>query len=140
MNVSKTVCRIVLVLLWFRIIGKTIKALGFLNNTHLLDLSSLNVSSKVVLRTLSNIKIKDGAFRENSEQLLAVNYFWKMLYIRYLKRLWICLCHLWYKFIICILNQVKREHILVNIRRFSIRDSWDEGCVFAWLKKFFACS
>ena len=43
MNVSKTVRRIVLVLLWFRIIGKTIKTLGFRNNTHLLDLSSLDV-------------------------------------------------------------------------------------------------
>ena len=47
--------RIVLVLLWFRIIGKTIKTLGFYNNTHLLDLSSLNVPSRGVFRTLSNI-------------------------------------------------------------------------------------
>ena len=29
MNVLKTGCRIVLVFLWFRIIGKTIKTLGF---------------------------------------------------------------------------------------------------------------
>ena len=38
MTVSKTVCGIILVLLSFRIIGKTIKTLGFQNNTHLLDL------------------------------------------------------------------------------------------------------
>ena len=44
MNVSETVCRLVLVLLWFRIIGKTIKTHAF-HNTHLLDLSSRGVLS-----------------------------------------------------------------------------------------------
>ena len=39
----------------FRIIGKTIKRLGFHNNKHLLHLSSLDVSSRGVFRTLSNI-------------------------------------------------------------------------------------
>ena len=42
------------------IIGKTIKTLGFYNNTHLFDQSSLNVSSRGVFRTLSNIEL--GAF------------------------------------------------------------------------------
>ena len=37
------------------IIGKTLKTLGFQNYTHLLDLSSLDVSSRGVFRTLSNI-------------------------------------------------------------------------------------
>ena len=55
MNVSKTVCGIVLVLLWFRTIGKTIKTLGFHNNTHLLDQSNLDMSPRGVFRTLSNI-------------------------------------------------------------------------------------
>ena len=36
----------------FRIIGKTIKTLGLYNNTHLLDQSSLDVSSIGVFRTL----------------------------------------------------------------------------------------
>ena len=39
MNVLETVCGIVLVLLWFRIIGKIVKTLVFHNNTHLLKLS-----------------------------------------------------------------------------------------------------
>ena len=55
MNVSKTVCGIVLVLLWFRTIGKTIKTLGFHNNTLLLDQSNLDMSPRGVFRTLSNI-------------------------------------------------------------------------------------
>ena len=46
MNVSKTVCGIILVLLWFQIIGKTIKTLGFHNKTHLHDLSSFDVLSR----------------------------------------------------------------------------------------------
>ena len=57
MKISKTVCGIALVLPWFRIIDKTIKTFGFHNKTHLLNLSSLDVSSKGVCRiqTLSNI-------------------------------------------------------------------------------------
>ena len=39
MNVLETVCGIVLVLLWFRIIGKIVKTLVFHSNTHLLKLS-----------------------------------------------------------------------------------------------------
>ena len=54
MNVSKIVCGIVLVLPWSRIIDKTIKILGFHNNRYLLDLPSLDVSSRGVFRTLSN--------------------------------------------------------------------------------------
>ena len=55
MNVSKRVCEIALVLLCFRIIGKNIKTLGFHNNTHLLDLSGLDVLSRGVFRTLLKI-------------------------------------------------------------------------------------
>ena len=55
MNISKRVGGIVLAFLWFRIIGKTINTHGFHNNTHWLDLSSLDVSSRSVFRTLSNI-------------------------------------------------------------------------------------
>ena len=40
-------------LLWFQIVGKNMKALGFHNNTHLVDLLSLDVSSRCVFRTLS---------------------------------------------------------------------------------------
>ena len=47
MNVSRTVCGFVLVKLY--------KHLVF-NNTHLLDLLSLDVSPRGVFRTLSNIK------------------------------------------------------------------------------------
>ena len=54
MNVSKTVWGIVLVFPWFQIIGKTIKTLGFHNNTYLIDLSSL-CQSRGVFRILSNI-------------------------------------------------------------------------------------
>ena len=67
------------------IIGKTIKTLGFQNNTHLLDQSSLNVSSSGVFRTLSNIEV--GVFFKNIYQPLAVNYFRKLLHFRYLRRL-----------------------------------------------------
>ena len=52
---SKTVCEIVFVLLWFRITAKTIKTLGLHNNTHFPNLAILDVSSRGVLRTLSNI-------------------------------------------------------------------------------------
>ena len=55
MIVSKTVSRIVLILLCFQIIGKTIKTSGFYNNTQLLNQSSLNVSFRGISRTLSNI-------------------------------------------------------------------------------------
>ena len=47
--VNKTVCRIALVLLWFRIIGKTIKILGFHNNTHMLDLPVLMCHPETLL-------------------------------------------------------------------------------------------
>ena len=55
MNVSKTAHEIVSVLLWFRIIDKTIKTLGFHNKTYMLDLSSLDESFKNTFRTLSSI-------------------------------------------------------------------------------------
>ena len=54
MNVSKPACRIVLVLLWFCITDKTIKTLGFHNNTHLLDQSSFGVLTRGIFKTLSN--------------------------------------------------------------------------------------
>ena len=55
-NVSKTVCGIVLVLLWlFRIIAKTIETLGFYNKTHLLDQPNLDVLSRGLFKTLLNI-------------------------------------------------------------------------------------
>ena len=54
-NVSKTVCGIDLVFLWLRFIGKTIKILGFHNNTHLLDHSNIDMSSRGIFRTLWNI-------------------------------------------------------------------------------------
>ena len=64
MKVSKLVSGVILVLLRFRIIGKTIKTVGFHNNPHLLDLSNFDVSSRGVFRALSNIY--DGAFFKNS--------------------------------------------------------------------------
>ena len=100
-------------LLWIRIIGKTIKTFGFCNNTHLLDLSSHHVSSRDVFRSLSTIQ--DGALCENSQQILVVNYFHKTLYSWHLRWLWILLCHLWHTFGISMLNQVKREHISINL-------------------------
>ena len=48
---SQIECEELFVLLWFQIIGKTIKTLGFHNNIHLLNLSGLNVSSRGVFRT-----------------------------------------------------------------------------------------
>ena len=129
---------IVSVLLWFPIIGKSINALSFHNNTHLLDQSNLYVSFRGVFRNLSNIW--DGEFCEISLRLLAVNYYRKPLHFRYLRKLWIRICHLWHKFNICILNQVKREHILVNFLRFSLKDSSDKDFVFAGLENIFACS
>ena len=45
-----------------------------------------------------------------------------------------------HKFIICILNQAKREHIPINVLGFFLKDPSDEDCVFPGLKKFFACS
>ena len=47
--VNKTVCRIALVLLWFQIIGKTIKILGFHNNTHMLNLPVLMCHPETLL-------------------------------------------------------------------------------------------
>ena len=44
-----------LVLVWFKINDKSMKTLGFLNNAHLLDLSSPDVWSRGVFRTLSDI-------------------------------------------------------------------------------------
>ena len=55
MTLSKTVCGIALVLLWFRIIGQTKKTLGFHNNSHLLDVWSLDASSRCLFRKLPNI-------------------------------------------------------------------------------------
>ena len=34
----------------------------------------------------------------------------------------------------------EKEHMPINVSRFSCRNSSDEDCVFAGLKKFFACS
>ena len=51
-DVLKLVCGIVLVFLRFRIIGKTIKTLGFHNKTHWLDRPSFPVLSRGVFRTL----------------------------------------------------------------------------------------
>ena len=65
------------------------------------------------------------------------SYFCKALHFRYLRGWWMRFCYLWHKFSICIFNQVKREHIPINEWRFSLRDSLDEDCVFAGLKKFF---
>ena len=63
-----------------------------------------------------------------------------MLYFRNLRGLPISLWHLWHKFSILISNRVKRQQILVNVWRFSVRHSSDEDCVFAGLKTFFSCS
>ena len=68
------------------------------------------------------------------------NYFHKLPHFRYLRGLWIGLCHLSHKFSIYVLHQVKKEYIPINIWHFSFRDSSDEDCVFAGLKKFFSCS
>ena len=35
---------------------------------------------------------------------------------------------------------MKREQILINVRRFSVRYSSDKDCAFAGLKKFFTSS
>ena len=76
MNVSKTVCGIVLVLTLFRIIGKTIKTLGFHNNIHLLNQSSLYVSSRGVIQyyvtlgggwvSASFVMLRDGGVSSTS--------------------------------------------------------------------------
>ena len=50
-----------------------------------------------------------------------------MLHFRYLRGIWIQLCHLRHKFCICILNHAHREHIKMNVWRFSLRDSSVEG-------------
>ena len=61
---------------------------------------------------------------------LALNYFCKTLHFRYLRGFWIQLCHLRHKFSICILNHVQREHIQMNVWRFSLKDSSVEGFLF----------
>ena len=101
-----------------RISGRNIKILGFHNNTHLLDLSSLHVS----FRTLPNMP-----------------YFRKTLHFRYLRGLWIHLCHIWHKFSIYIMNQVTTEHIPINLCRFFLRGSSEESCIFVGLKTIFPC-
>ena len=68
--------------------------------------------------------------------LLQTNYFRKTLHFRYLRRLWARLYHPWGKFSICILSQMKREHIPINVWCFSLRDSSDEDCAFDELKTF----
>ena len=59
-----------------------------------------------------------------------------MLHFKYLRGLWISLCRSLHKFSIFILNQVKREHIPIKVRHFSLRKSSDEDSVFAGLKNF----
>ena len=51
-DVLKLVCGIVLVFLRFRIIGKTIKTLGFHNKTHWLDKPSFPALSRGVFITM----------------------------------------------------------------------------------------
>ena len=94
-NVSKTVCRIVLVLFWFSIIGKIVKTPGFPSNTHLLDLSNLDMSSRGVH-----------------------------------------LYHLWQRFSICKLNQVKRENIPINVWHFALRGYSDNSVHLLSLRIF----
>ena len=82
-----SVSGIVLVLLWFRIIGKTIKTLGFNNNAH-------TFARPVKCRCVIHRHIQNPV-KHQKERLLAVNYFRKILHFRYLRGLWICLWHLW---------------------------------------------
>ena len=131
MNVSKAVCGIVLLLLWFRIIAKTIKMLGFYNNTHLLDQSSLYLSSRGVFRTLPYIW--NEAFCENSWRLSNVNNFRKTLHFRYLRGLWIRLCRLWHKYSICIFETSEKGTHTNKRFTFLLEGSSDEDCVFAGL-------
>ena len=43
---------------------------------------------------------------------------------------------LWHILNICILNQVKRVHIPINVLHFSLRNSSDEDCI-CWVKEIF---
>ena len=70
-------------------------------------------------------------FTKIVNSFLAVNYFHKKLHFRYLRGLWIHLCHLRYKFSICISE--KGTH--TNKYGFSVSDFSDEDCIFAELKK-----
>ena len=94
------------------------------------------MSSWDVFRIMSGIS--DGTFCKNSQRLLTVHYIFKTLHFRYLRGLWIRLRHLWHKFIACTFNQVKKEHIPINILRFFLDDSSNEDCAFAGLNNFFA--
>ena len=71
----------------FELLVKLWKHFVFAITRHLLDLSSLFVSSRSIFRTLSNIY--GGAFCENSYWLLAVICFRKTLHFKYLRGLWI---------------------------------------------------
>ena len=124
-------CGVVLVLLRFRIIDKTIKKTCF-SQWH-----TFFKSQCVIQRRIQNpIKhLRWSVFRKELTSL-SRNYFRKTLHFRYLRGLWIRLCHLWHKFSICMLNQMKRGHIPINVWGFSLRDSSDEDCVFAGLKEF----
>ena len=94
MNVSKTVCRSALVLLWLRTIGKAMKTLRFHNNTHSLDQSIIS-SQCVIQRHIQNSS-KHLRWSVLWKQLatLTINCFRKTLYFRYFRGLWIRLCHL----------------------------------------------
>ena len=73
MNVLETVGTIVLVLLWFRIIGKTIKALGFHNNARLLDLSNLDWSCSLRYYVSLRTKISMWSIQTNLQVFGASN-------------------------------------------------------------------
>ena len=119
MNVSKTVYGIVLVLLWLQI--KNYKNAWF---------------SSATQRRIEN-PVKQLRWGILWKRLLVVNYFCKRLYFRYLRGFWIRLCHLWHKFSICKLNQVKREHIPNKRMKFFPKGlfSW-KLCIY-WVKEFF---
>ena len=78
MNVSKTEWEIVLVLLWFRIFGNTVKTLSFCNNTH----SSIK-SRCIIQRRIQN------PIKHLRRSVLPK----KLLVIRYLRGFWIHLCY-----------------------------------------------
>ena len=52
----KNCAELFLVLLWFRVIGKTIKTFGFYNNTYLLDLSSLDVIQRHIQNCIKQLR------------------------------------------------------------------------------------
>ena len=131
MNVWKTVCGIVLVLV------KLQKHLVF-TTAHICLISQVSMCHpEAYSKPCQTSKME--VFCENVQRLLTVNYCRKTLHFRYLRGLSIRLCHLRHKFSTCILNQVKREHIPINFLRFSIKNSSDKVCVFAALNKFFVC-